>query len=231
MPCVPLLVVVALGVAAILAIPENPLMTDRDWLDAVSAIGAVLTPILIVVFGIFIASRQSRSEQLQKVRIEYYQQLAPDLNTLMCYMTFIGTWRDFTPVEIVLLKRRLDANFYCALPLFSKEVGGAYNALMDLSFKPFGLWGSDAMIRSNSYRRRTSWRRVDVSWDSSWDEMFELCEEGVSAGALTTYRGAYDEVLARMVEDLNLEKARPDYTTARVSLNASTPPAREVKAE
>ena len=62
-------------------------MTDPNWADAISAIGAVLTPILIVVVGIFIARRQSRSEQLQKLRIKYYQQLAPDLNNLMCYMT------------------------------------------------------------------------------------------------------------------------------------------------
>ena len=146
-------------------------------------------------------------------------------------MTFIGTWRDFTPEEIVLLKRRLDANFYCALPLFGMEAGRAYEALMDLSLKPFGLWGADAMIRSNSSRRRASWRRTDGVWNLSWDEMFELGEEGVSANALKAYRGAYDEFLARMVADLNVGKARPDYTTARVSLNASAPPAQDVLAE
>ena len=199
-------------------------MSDPSWTEVVSAIAGIVTPVVIAIFGFIIARRQSRSDLLLKARFESYNKLAPDMNRLMCYLTFIGTWRDDSPVEIVALKRRLDANFYVAAPLFSGDVNESYRALMDLSFSTFGRWGQDAVIRSGAYRRRQSWVRKDVAWDDSWKAMFELPETGIVSGeSLTEYRVAYDRFLFALVTDLNITRARAEYTTPRVSLNASPP--------
>ena len=53
----------------------------------------------------------------------------------MCFMTFIGSWRDLPPPRVVHLKRELDREFHCAHPLFSDPVKPAYDAFMDLCFK------------------------------------------------------------------------------------------------
>ncbi|PJJ72942.1 hypothetical protein CLV46_2521 [Diaminobutyricimonas aerilata] len=199
-------------------------MSEPLWTDVVSAVGSAVTPLAVVAFGLVITRRQSRSELLQRTRLEYYTQLVPDLNWLMCYMTFIGTWRDDSPVDIVDLKRRLDSRFNVAAPLFSAEVTDAYRALMKLSFRTFGGWGEDAVIRTGAFRRRSSWRRKDIRWNPHWDKRFERSDETtISAEELTTYRGVYDDLLAALVKDLDITRARAKFTTSRVRLNASAP--------
>jgi len=94
-------------------------MMLAHWADLATIMGAFLTPLMVGVVGFFFVRRQSRSEQLQRIRLDYYQELLPELNRLMCYMTFIGTWRANSPLDIVRVKRRLDARFVCASPLFS----------------------------------------------------------------------------------------------------------------
>lgn len=199
-------------------------VNEPNWAEIVSAVAGVLTPVAIAVLGFVIARRQSRNELLLKARFEAYNKIAPDLNRMMCYLTFIGTWRDDSPLEIIELKRRLDANFHVVAPLFSPEVETAYRELMDLSFATFGLWGKDAVIRSGAYRRSQSWGRPGVEWSPSWNELFEIPNHGtVSGESLSAYRRAYDSLISRLVNDLNVTRARSQYTTPLVSLNASAP--------
>jgi hypothetical protein len=199
-------------------------MTEPNWTDVVSALAAVVTPVLIAVFGFMITRRQSRNELLLKARFEAYNKLTPDLNRLMCYLTFIGTWRDDSPEEIIVLKRRLDSNFHISAPLFDKGVTASYRRLMDLSFSTFGFWGEDAIIRSSAFRRRQSWRQPALQWKSDWDGMFAIPDTGkVTGEALTGYRLAYDDLLSRIVNDLSITRTRREYTTTQVSNNASAP--------
>lgn len=200
-------------------------MSTDQFIALLGAIGGLLTPIVVVLAAVFFGIRQTRSEQLQGVRLGYYQELAPELNRLMCYLTFIGTWRDDSPIDMVMLKRRLDSRFACARPLFSEEVEVAYQALMQKSFTTFGLWGQDARIRSSAYRRRQAWRRHDLEWSPEWDECFELEDSAEISGiSLSDYRLAYDRLVGALVRDLSLSRARDRYTMAPVSLNASAPP-------
>lgn len=192
-----------------------------SWADALAAIGSIATPLLVLIFGSLLAYRQNRSQKIQQARLDYYKALAPDLNQLMCYLTFIGTWKDMSPPEVIELKRRLDSNFYVASPLFSPMVQEAYDELMEVSFKTFGAWGTDAKIRSSAFRRRTSWHSATRNWEPEWDTYFELDDQAtISKETLNTYRSKYDKMLSALVKDLAISRTRVDYTTARVSLNA-----------
>jgi hypothetical protein len=195
------------------------------WTDVVQAIGALLVPVVVAALAYVLTKNQSRSQELVRARLEYYKLLAPDLNRLMCYITFIGGWRDDSPDAIIALKRRLDANFYCAAPLFSSGVLEAYNDLMKLSFSTFGPWGTDAHIRSNAFRRRQSWRGEGGSaWRREWDSYFTLQDSEVISGeSLMSYRRTYDGLLAAAVRDLDITRARSQYTTSLVKLNAHIP--------
>ena len=199
-------------------------MEAPQWTEVLSAIGGVLTPVAIVIFGAILTRRQSRNDLLLKARFDAYDSIVPDLNRLMCYMTFIGAWRELSPPEVVALKRRLDSQFFVVAPLFSPAVERAYAAMMKQSFATFGRWGQDALIRSSPYRRRSSWSRTDVTWDPSWDEMFELPDTATISGlSLSQYRRLYDELLTALVVDLDVTRARSEYTTSEVSMNASAP--------
>lgn len=192
---------------------------DVDW-EALSAIGAIATPLVVLALGFLLTTRQSRSEELLKARLDYYRTLIPKLNDLMCYLTFIGGWRDLSPPQVVQLKRELDREFNCAAPLFSDAVKPSYDGFMDLCFKTFNEWGSDPRIMSSAYRRRQAWRPASV-WEESWDPIFAYPDTRVIAGQeLVDIRAAYDVLVKSMVTDLNLERARSQYTSAQVSLNA-----------
>lgn len=188
-----------------------------------SAVGSVVTPVIVVIIGVILARRQNQNQELLKARIEYYKSLVPDLNTLMCYMTFIGSWKDYSPLEIVELKRRLDQNFYCAAPLFSEPVRASYLSFEKVCFSTFGNWGSDARIRSGAYRRRQAWRR-QPEWDPAWNSMFTKADETPILGTeLEKIRSMYDQLIAALVQDLDITRARSEYTTSLVSLNAHAP--------
>jgi hypothetical protein len=189
------------------------------------AIGALLVPVVVAGLAYVLTRNQSRSQELVRARLEYYKLLAPDLNRVMCYITFIGGWRDDSPEAIIELKRRLDGHFYCAAPLFSSGVLEAYNELMELSFSTFGPWGKDASIKSNAYRRRQAWRgEGDNAWRSEWDSYFTLQDsEIIARESLMDYRKTYDKLLAAAVHDLDITRARSQYTTDLVKLNAHLP--------
>lgn len=139
-------------------------MSNVTWADIMTAADAALTPIVVVILGIAFARRQNRNDQLLQARIRHYEKIVPDLNTLMCYLTFIGTWKEQSPVDIVALKRRLDHNYYCAAPLFSDDVLNAYSRFEKSCFVPFGTWGEAAKIISSPYCRREFWNR-NGGWD------------------------------------------------------------------
>jgi len=203
-------------------------LNEPNWADVVVALSAIATPIVVGVFGFILAKRQSRSDELLKLRVEYYKLLAPSLNRLMCYVTFIGTWRDESPPEIINLKRKLDSDFYSAAPIFHESVLVAYRDLMDRSFSTFGVWGADAKICSSAYRRRQAWKGAEP-WNSSWDSLFAIGDsDDLSGESLTAYRNAYDDLLAKLVRDLTPSRSRRQFTTDRVSLNAQAPRARTI---
>jgi hypothetical protein len=198
-----------------------------DW-KVVSAVGAIATPLVVLFLGFVLTRRQSRSHELLKARLDYYQSLMPMLNDLMCFMTFIGGWRDMPPPDVVKLKRELDREFHCACPLFSAPVEPAYDAFLDLCFRTFNEWGRDPRIVSSAYQRRRSWRSP-VGWKPAWDDLFLYADDRAIRGSeLTSIRQAYDALVQAMVVDLNLARARSQYTSAQVSLNAHPAARRDI---
>ena len=196
-------------------------MQEPNWADIVTAISSALVPVVVVVLGIILGRRQSRNVELLRVRLGYYQQLAPGLNRLMCYLTFIGTWRDESPIEIVALKRNLDSTFFVAAPLFSPDVEQAYRSFTHSAFRTFGEWGQDARINTSAYRRRQFWKGPG-GWNEGWDAMFAVAdEESISKESLERIQSRYDALVAALVADTSIARTRPRYTTNRVSQNAS----------
>lgn len=195
-------------------------MSDLTWVDYAQGVSAVATPVLVAVLAAVLARRQSRSHELLAARLDEYRRLIPDLNTLMCYITFIGDWKSLTPAEVVALKRRLDKNFFCAAPLFSVRVMTAYTTFIDLCFQTFNAWGEDARILTSAYRRRPAVPR----WSPHWDRLFVYDDRRPIPGPeLARVRLAYDELVAAIVGDIDITRARAAYTTSAVALNAHMP--------
>ncbi len=193
-------------------------------LEVTRTVAAAAVPVVVAVVGYRLNRRlkvweasQWRNQELIKARLAYYQVIAPKLNDLMCYFTFIGAWKTLTPPDVVALKRSLDREFFTGLPLFSRGSEAAYLAFMDACFATFGSWGEDAKLRTGYGRRR----EAVPAWDASWERMFTHTEnEGVTPDALVVVRTRYDAVLRALAKDIELLEPRDRYAPADISRNA-----------
>lgn len=174
-----------------------------NWLEIAKLIAGLLTPAALAALGIFIhrvtkrfEHRQWRSQKLIERRLSVYDSLAPDLNDLLCYFTYVGNWRSANPDDIVELKRSIDKRVHLAAPLFNREF---FEACMDFQFHCFATyngWGLDPLLKTSFERRREA-RPVD--WKTEW--------EGLFADAPSTpsdIRKAYARVMVSFAENIGV---------------------------
>src|SRR5215470_12917829 len=76
---------------------------------------AALTPLTVAGLGVFIARASRRIEQVQWAnqtvvtrRLDVFDKLAPGLNQLLCFATFVGVWKEIDPRKAIAIKRELD---------------------------------------------------------------------------------------------------------------------------
>jgi hypothetical protein len=204
---------------------DASLLAAASWPDAVGAIGSVATPLVVAGVAIVANTRLKaaeklawRSQELTRSRLSQYELLAPLLNDLMCYFTFIGCWKELDPPDVVKLKRQLDRQFHVAVPLLSPGTQSRYNEFMSLCFLTFGLWGEDAKLNTGFGQRMAA---HGPRWRKEWETLFAARPgSGVTKEEQEGVRSAYDAVLAAFVTDVQINAVRPLYTTAPVSWNA-----------
>jgi len=153
-------------------------MVQEPWnsLEIAKLCVAGLTPILLVLLGIAVQRaikqfehQQWRSQKLIEKRIQIYDSLAPQLNLLFCYFTYVGPWRDVPPPEIVKAKREIDRQVYLAKPLFTPRFFNACMDFLDLCFQTYTGWGKDALLRTKCDHRRDA---LGENWNQDWEQCF-----------------------------------------------------------
>ncbi len=145
-------------------------------LEVAKLIVSGLTPIFVVLIGLFLNKRlkkfehrQWRNQKLIEKRLAIYDDLAPLLNDILCYYTYVGNWKENTPILIVNLKRTIDKKIYLASPLFCEEFFSACMTFMDLCYESYTGWGQDAKLRTKFQRRQEFF---GSKWDKEWNDLF-----------------------------------------------------------
>lgn len=183
--------------------------STNPWnsLEVAKLIASLLTPVLVALVGIYIhrvtkrfEQMQWRSQKLVEKRLSIYDVLAPDLNDLLCYFTYVGRWRDVDPGYMVNLKRSLDKKVYLAAPLFSAEVFRAYMAFQSLCFKTYEGWAKDPLLRTQFGQRREA--RAD--WKSEWDGLFSKKEDVSDPKDIGR---AYRKVMESLASDIGVNQS------------------------
>lgn len=171
---------------------------------------AALIPVAVAILGIYltrIAKRfehlQWRNQRLVEKRISVYDDLAPQLNDLLCYFTFVGCWKELTPPEVVAIKRKVDKKIYLAAPLFSADFFVSCNSLIALCFAPFQGWGVDARLRTATGRRRSA---AGNNWNVTWDNYFTADNDVTDPKAI---QAAYQRVMEVFARDIALAPVLP----------------------
>lgn len=187
-------------------------------LEVAKLIAGLLTPAALAIFGIYIQRvtkrfelLQWRSQKLIEKRLAVYDDLAPQLNDVLCYFTYVGCWRDLNPPEVVALKRKIDKKVYLAAPLFSNEFFAACMDFQNLCFATYTGWGRDASLRTQVQRRRES-REKD--WNSAWDAYFSNDPSEPKA-----IRAAYARMMEAFAQDIGVNSSFVVPPTGRIPGN------------
>ena len=174
------------------------------------------TPVTVAVLGVIFARASRRSEQVQwgnqtviTRRLDIFDKLAPGLNQLLCFATFVGTWKEIDPPKAIAIKRDLDQIMYANKVLFSDELFAAYHEFMSTLFAMFAATDADAPLRAAithhlGDRRKLPW------WNDTMTRLFGTGDT-VETGKV---QAAYDRLMEQFRADLNVTgKARPLLAT------------------
>jgi len=166
---------------------------------------AALTPITVAGLGVLFARTSRRIEQVQWAnqtvvtrRLDIFGQLAPGLNQLLCFATFVGGWKEIEPTQAIAVKRKLDETMYANKVLFSDELFAAYHHFMSTLFAMYATTDADAHLRAPI---KSKWgNRRNMGW---WheDSMAGLFSPDNPA-SVEDIQAAYDQLAQRFRADL-----------------------------
>jgi hypothetical protein len=184
-------------------------------MQIVTVVVDALTPLTVAGLGFYVARASRRIEQVQWAnqtvvtrRLDIFGQLAPGLNQLLCFATFVGGWKEIQPSQAIALKRQLDETMYANRVLFSEQLFAAYHHFMATLFAMYATVGADAQLRAPidsqwGDRRNMPW------WDESMTGLFNS-----NAASLDEIQAAYDELAERFRADLYVTRqTEPLLTT------------------
>lgn len=149
-------------------------------LEVAKLIIGALTPLTVAIFGFFISKRLKRldhalwtNQKLTEKRLAVYDEVAPKLNRLLCFYTWVGPWKETTPIDALRIKRELDATFNIYRHLFEGDVYSTYQALFRTLFETYTGAGRDAKLLtliSGPDGDRSA--LVEQEWDARWVDLF-----------------------------------------------------------
>lgn len=172
-------------------------------LEVAKLLVGMLTPAALAALGVYIhrvtkqfEHLQWRSQKLIETRLNIYDDLAPQLNDLLCYFTYVGCWKELDPPAVVALKRAIDRKIFLAAPLFSESFFSACMEFQNLCFETYSGWGRDARLRAE-FRRRVE--ANPNNWKPEWKEYFSA-----SASDPKAIKDAYRKVMEAFATDIGM---------------------------
>ncbi|RJG14010.1 hypothetical protein D3879_12585 [Pseudomonas cavernicola] len=179
---------------------------------------SLLVPGALAALGVYIhrvtkrfEHLQWRSQKLIEKRLAVYDDLAPQLNDLLCYYTYVGGWRDLTPPSVIAMKRVVDKKIYLAAPLFSEEFFASCIEFQSLCFETYTGWGRDTCLRTLFERRREGWLK---DWNPEWESCFS--KEAVDPALV---RKSHQRVMEAFSQDIGVHSSFVVPMSGSVPLN------------
>jgi hypothetical protein len=172
--------------------------------EVATLVVTALTPVTVAGLGFFVARTGRRLERVQWAnqtvitrRVEIFGQVATKLNQLLCFATFVGSWKEIAPRQAIGLKREIDEVMYANRVLFSDELFEAYREFMAALFAMYATTGADALLRAPI---DSKWgdRRTMPWWEPPMEGLFSADQ----ASAMDEIQAAYERLCQRFRADL-----------------------------
>ena len=190
------------------SISGTAIMNEWNSLEATKIVATILTPISVALVGWYISRqvkklelRQWSNQKLIEKRIAVFDELAPKLNTLLCFYTWVGHWKTTRPSDVLDIKRELDSRMHVYRHLFNEAVFDSYQRYMEQLFETYTGSGSDAKIRAHIASKdgdRT--RDCSYFWEEKWNANFSAANVPEKARV----RAAYSHTLAMLRSTLGV---------------------------
>ena len=191
-----------------------------NGLEITKLIISAATPIVVLLLGIWVTRLARRLEQLQwtnrtivERRIKVFDSVASQLNDLVCYYSYVGNWKELTPLNVIDLKRELDKKIHIAAPLFSERFLVLYFNFIHKCFATYSGWGRDALLRTGLDKRI---KTCEVPWELDWKDLFSD-EHDIEDPV--TVREAYQEFMSHLTKELGIGIENPIIPSGRIPGN------------
>jgi hypothetical protein len=140
---------------------------------------SILTPVVLAVLAFVVNNAiqergevLKRQEQILSDKQKIYGTLGANLNVMFVYITDVGDFRQYTPVEIVKRKRDTDRMFFMYRPYWSDKTEQRYNDYMKAAFHTYNGAGLPAKINTLKFEKVEAYKNDGLVWNSSWDQYF-----------------------------------------------------------
>jgi len=184
-------------------------MGSWPTLEIAKLVVGVLTPLSVALLG-WLFSRQLKrldlsnwtNQKLIEKRLVIYDEIAPKLNQLLCFFTWVGYWKTISPADAIRAKRDLDKTLNIYRHVFEAEVYQTYQDFIHLLFETYTGIGHDAKLRA-LVRSPDGDRRTDggYAWIEAWDACFS--EPGMAVSKQEV-RARYKALMAALTRSLGV---------------------------
>lgn len=189
-------------------------MGSWPTLEIAKLVVGVLTPLSVALLG-WLFSRQLKrldlsnwtNQKLIEKRLTIYDEIAPRLNKLLCFFTWVGYWKTVSPTEAIQAKRELDRTLNIYRHVFEPEVYDAYQDFIQVLFETYTGPGHDARLRALIWGPDGD-RRTDCgfAWDEAWTASFSEPGQAVDKAQV---RARYKALMAALTRSLGVSTPQP----------------------
>lgn len=155
--------------------------TFEIWTKSIDIGVGVLMPFTILVVGYFLNKRlakiedkREQTEALSAARLNCFKALQSELNVIFCASTYVGTWLDTKPDEVLEAKRRADAIFFSSMAIWEADFLDKYKKFMQLCFSTYRGRGQHAVLRADVDKYAEGY---GVDWNEEMEAWFVDREE------------------------------------------------------
>ncbi len=146
---------------------------------------------------------QWQSRKIVEKRLELYERIAPSLNSIFCFCTWVGYWKDISPKDLIQTKRDLDKTVNIYRHLLSEEFYHKYNDFINLIFLTYTGFGKDALIKASisgpDGDRRT---HSNYTWQDGFAKLFSTLDNPTKP----QIQKSYQDTMAELRKCIGLNK-------------------------
>lgn len=179
-------------------------LTVKEWNPLIIAL-ICLAILLPAILGFLVVRYKRIIQELKRAheknqlliqkRLEVFERIGPKLHDLLSFFCYRGSWKEFTPMDVLEMKKELDKEIGPMTPLFSNHLFEKLNSFFLLCFVSSTGWDHKEKIKS-LYELRQEYNR---EWKDEWIPLFDT-KNVVDAISL---KQRYDELMACFKRDLS----------------------------